>query len=85
MHKTKPGPPNYWYHKKIYCMDFKARHQCQCLYGCGRQKTQDENGQTTYKIALPQLNTLFDECNWMPFVDTRYSIALQIEQDRKLY
>ena len=31
---TKPPPPNYWFHKKIKCMDYKMRHQCECLYGC---------------------------------------------------
>ena len=50
-------------------MDYKVRHQCQCLYGCQRQdENRIENG---YKVVLPELNTLFDECDWKPFVDTR--------------
>ena len=65
----KPGPPNYWFHKKIKCMDYKMRHQCECLYGCLHQKD-DHTEKKQVKIVLPKIKTLFDECEWRPFVDT---------------
>jgi len=39
------------------------RHQCRCLYGC---QPPDSTG--VFKVELPKLKTLFDECNWMPFI-----------------
>ena len=65
----KPEPPNFWFHKKIKCMDYKLRHQCQCLFGCLHQN-ETHTRQKHVKIALPKVKTLFDECEWKTFVDT---------------
>ena len=43
-------------------MDYKMRHTCKCLYG-----SPDPAG----KIQLPTYDTLFDECEWKPFVGNR--------------
>lgn len=86
----KPPPPNYWFHKKIKCVDYKIRHKCECLYGClgnlrintnafeykiheniwclVQEKTDLEAG--SVRVQLPDTETLFDECDWRPFVDT---------------
>ena len=50
-------------------MDYKMRHKCQCLFGCLQQK-ESERILGTNKIALPEVNDMFDECDWQPFVDT---------------
>merc|ERR1712037_371167 len=66
---VKPGPPNYWFHKKIKCMDYKVRSKCECLYGCYYQKPEWKDEEKV-RIELPKTETLFDECHWQPFVDT---------------
>ena len=43
-------------------MDYRMRHTCKCLYG-----SPDPDG----KIQLPTYDTLFDECEWKPFVGNR--------------
>ena len=65
----KPGPPNYWFHRRIQCVDYKIRHQCECLYGCLKQK-EEHIKKDIVKVILPKTETLFDECYWQPFVDT---------------
>ena len=65
----KPGPPNFWFHRKIKCIDYKMRHQCECLYGCLHQEEKHSKLKHV-KISLPEVKTLFDECEWRPFVDT---------------
>lgn len=81
---AKAPPPDYWYHKKIKCVDYKIRHQCECLFGCltqippkitnsgwiSREEEVEEKQENQIKIVLPKVETLFDECEWMPFVDT---------------
>jgi hypothetical protein len=64
----KPPPPDYWFHRKIRCVDYKIRHQCECMYGCLNPPEDAEEG--TFKVILPKVETLFDECYWQPFVDT---------------
>ena len=41
-------------------MDYKMRHTCKCLYGCP--------GHNIPEIQVPRTDTLFDECEWRPFV-----------------
>merc|ERR1712106_513945 len=62
----KPGAPNYWFHKKIQCMDYKVRSKCECLYGCYFQKPEWKD-EKKVRIELPKTETLFDECEWRPF------------------
>lgn len=38
------------------------RHKCKCLHGC----YPPEDGK--YKIDVPAIKTIFDECEWQPFV-----------------
>lgn len=59
---TKPGPPNHWFDLQVRCRDYKMRHCCQCLYGCYPKI----NGQ--WKVDMPQIGHLYEECEWMPFV-----------------
>jgi hypothetical protein len=40
-----------------------SRHLCRCLYGCHGQQSD-----RSFKIDLPPVRTLFDECEWMPFI-----------------
>lgn len=43
--------------------DFLNRHVCRCLYGCYSSQADG-----WIKVELPKLKTLFDECEWMPFI-----------------
>ena len=70
----KAQPPDYWYHKKIKCVDYKIRHQCECLFGCLQQDPPkkpdyEDDESESFKVVLPKVETLFDECEWKPFVD----------------
>ena len=38
------------------------------MYGCLNPPEDAEEG--TFKVILPKVETLFDECYWQPFVDT---------------
>ena len=61
---TKPGPPNLWFSSKILCRDYKMRHCCQCPYGCNGNP--DSSGY--WKMSMPDIKHMFDECVWQPFV-----------------
>ena len=39
------------------------RHTCKCLYGCPERNRYPEA-----QIQLPSYDTLFEECEWRPFV-----------------
>ena len=58
----KPDPPNYWFHKKIKCVDYKIRHQCECLFGCLHQKD-DLTAKRQVKIG----NFLLPRATWRSF------------------
>ena len=60
----KPAPPNYWFSRKILCRDYKIRHCCKCTLGCHNNRTHDGY----YKVDMPEITTLFDECEWGPFI-----------------
>ena len=38
------------------------------MYGCLKPDENAEEG--TFRVILPTVETLFDECYWQPFVDT---------------
>ena len=37
------------------------------MYGCLKPHDEEKD---IYKVILPEVETLFDECYWQPFVDT---------------
>ena len=62
LYKSKPGILQ-------YLLLFGYRHCCKCLFGCYPHPRQA--GQPI-KVELPKVKTLFDDCEWRPFISMGY-------------
>jgi len=86
LQKDKPGPPNYWFHRNIKCMDYRIQFRCKCLFGCKKniKKFKEWSG---WRVRVPAIKvtlegekqkkreitkTLWEECEWRPSVSTMF-------------
>ncbi|CAB4055362.1 unnamed protein product [Lepeophtheirus salmonis] len=67
----KPESPYFWPYDDVKCRDYKVRHCCRNLFGETIQHGY-HNHSKPFKVVTPKVKTIFDDCEWRPFLSNSY-------------